>query len=124
SHVDYQYAVLKATLERYHPQMIILDCSAGQFAKGEITDIYILFPFYKAHKEMWPRIYLIMPYEKYKLRLSETYPFNSYIYRILSNNLKAKKDEEAGYEPLRRNWSEPKKVAITDSTVKADKIAV
>lgn len=123
--IYYQYGVLKSTLKRYDPKLIILDCTNDEFNDADINDIYLLYPFYQTHEEMWPLIDLIIPYEKYKFKLSKIYPYNSFLYRVVTNNLKAKKDDGYnGYEPYKRIWKEPIAVAKIDTTLKKEKIIV
>ena len=106
--IFYHYAILQAVLKRYSPKMIILDFSAGDFAKNQ--DAYdrlsSLLPYYKNHPEMRSVIELRSPFEKLKL-LSKIYPYNSSILAIVSQNIilpPEKKEDINGYIPLSGVW--------------------
>ena len=107
----YHYAVLQAVLKRYTPKMILLDCEYGTLKKTESSyeRLSCLLPFYKNHPEMRSVIELRSPFEKYKL-LSQTYPYNSLIFKILSGNLESGKKKNVtikGYLALTRSLDEP-----------------
>jgi hypothetical protein len=116
SSIFYHYAVLKTTLERYTPKIIILEMR-GELAKntGSYDRISMLLPYYDEHPELRSIIELKSPFERIKL-LSEIYPYNSLLFSIIagnsSDNALRYKDIK-GYIPLSRIWNEPIETRLT-----------
>jgi hypothetical protein len=105
--IFYQLAVLKSVLQRYKPKIIIFDY-IGSFGKDKIQyeRLSCLLPYYRTHPEIRKIIELRSPYEKIKL-ISETYPFNSHIVRIVIGNLginKKRRQDDKGYIPIFNEW--------------------
>jgi len=98
--IFYNYAVLKGVLKRYSPRMIILDFSREEFLKNQESydKLSALLPYYKAHPEMRSIIELKSPFEKYKLLLSKTYPYNSLIFTIAIGTTELNKSREEGID--------------------------
>lgn len=102
----YNYAILKSVLKRYSPKIAILDFSRNEFrVEQESYDrLSALIPFYKSHPEIRNIINLRSPFEKYKM-ISQLYPYNSLIFRIIMGSIKSRKKrknikEQNGYIPL------------------------
>lgn len=100
----YNLAVLKAVLKRYTPEIIVIDISAGYFAKSQVAydRLSALLPYYKTHEECRGIIEQKSPYERYKL-ISSIYPYNSSVLSLIMRNIKRdynNKDEFNGYLPL------------------------
>jgi hypothetical protein len=100
----YNTAVLKSTLKRYTPSVIVLDLDIYSFNRS--TENYdrlsSLLPYYKTHEEIRDIVELRGPFEKIKLR-SSVYPFNSMIFNIAIGNTamnKKRKSDQNGYVPL------------------------
>lgn len=103
-HIFFQYALLKGTLKRFTPKVVILDFTAGEFKKDrESYDrISNLLPYYDNHPEIRSILELRGPYEKYKL-LSKLYPYNSEFIQVARNVMatrQTKEDDTEGYFPL------------------------
>lgn len=121
-HIFYYEAIIKSTLKRYNPKMIILDFKFEEFSKN--NDSYdrlsAILPYYKTHPELRPIIKLRSPYEKMKL-LSNIYPYNSSILTIFAGNMsfnKKRKTDLKGYVPL--NNTLKKSINKNSSFVKYD----
>ncbi len=110
SSIIYQYAVLKAILQRYSPKMIILSVGREFEKENDSYDrLSMLLPYYGAHPEMHSIIELRSPYEKFKL-LSKVYPYNSLLFSIIAGNMemnKARYEDIKGYIPLSKIWNKP-----------------
>jgi len=111
--IFFQYALLKGTLKRYTPKVVILDFTAGEFKKDRASydRISNLLPYYADHPEIRDIIELRSPYEKYKL-CSRLYPFNSEIVQITRNVIasrESKKENNEGYFPLYGTTEEDRK---------------
>ena len=124
----YHYALLQAVLKRHTPKIILLDCEYGAFKEAESSyeRLSSLLPFYKTHPEMRSIIELRSPFEKYKL-ISQTYPYNSLIFKILSGNLSSGKKKNVtinGYLPLTRSLDEPIKTIDYSERYKVDTLKV
>jgi hypothetical protein len=108
--VPYHYAMLQAVLSRYTPKMIVLDCEYGMFkvADAGYERLSNLLPLYKDHPEMRPVLNLRSPFEKYKL-LSNIYPYNSMIFKLLAGNFSKGKEHEdiKGYRVLTGKLTHP-----------------
>ncbi len=86
--VFYHYAVLKTTLKRYKPKIILLSFDAGNFSTYQVSydRMAVLLPYYKDHPEIRDIVALKGPFEKAKL-LSNIYPYNSLLLPIISGNI-------------------------------------
>jgi hypothetical protein len=107
----YQYAMLQGILKRYRPKIILLECENTMFLKSisSYERLATLLPFYKQHPEMREVILLKSPYERLKL-LSNMYPYNSLIFKILFGNVGNKEAGDInGYLPLNGSLDEPKR---------------
>jgi len=105
--IVYQLAVLKSTLIRYTPKIIILDIRPGEFEyQANVMDkLSILLPYYKNHPELKNLIHNRSTFEKYKL-LSSIYPYNSLMVSIMAGNIESVKEKSIkGYVPLYGIWS-------------------
>lgn len=110
SSIYFHYALLRAVLERYKPEMVILDIRPAEFQKDvESYDrLSSLLPYYKKHKEIRSIVELKSPYEKLKI-LSSIYPFNSLMFSIFKGIIGSRHNndsENKGYVPL---WNTSKK---------------
>jgi hypothetical protein len=109
----YSGAVIEATLNRYTPELVIIDVRESEFADqhGSYDYLSSLLPYYRNHKELRPILNLRSPYEPYKL-ISRIYPFNSLFPVIAQNTLKPKFNYLAngGYDPLHRTMTRDFKV--------------
>lgn len=97
----YHAAVLEMMLERYKPQMVILDLAPYEFEPGEegYDRLSILLPYHR-HPSMKRTLQLKSSAEPVKL-LSQTYPYNSMLLRILSGNVYSSENIRAdGFEPV------------------------
>jgi hypothetical protein len=104
--IFYNYAILKAVLERYSPKVAVLDIDRGEFKTEEQSydRLSALIPYYKSHPEIRKIIELRSPYEKYKM-FSRIYPYNSLIFTMIMGAIESQKerkdiDEQNGYIPL------------------------
>lgn len=100
----YSFAVFKSIINRYTPQIIILDINTDDlyYNKESYDRLSSLLPYYYEHPEIQGIINLRSPYEKYKL-LSAVYPYNSCLLTILIGNMefnKKRKSDRKGYVPL------------------------
>lgn len=104
NYLIYNFATFKAVTHRYKPRTIIFDINLQEIIKNksEYEKLSNLLPYYKDHPELRSIIDLKSTWEKYKL-ISEIYPFNSQILRILFRNviqLKSSENESKVYLPL------------------------
>jgi len=102
--IFYHYAILKATLKRYKPKLIVLDVNLNEFRKSSkaYERLSSLLPQYKRIEELDEIIGLRGPYEKVKL-ISKIYPYNSLAVTLISNKISPKhKDDNSvkGFMPL------------------------
>lgn len=100
----FNYGVLKATLNRYAPKIVIFDVRPNDlyYVKTDYDNLFQLLPYYKDHPEIRSIIYLRSSVEKFKL-ISAVYPFNSEIIQIIINNITFNKERYSiknGYIPL------------------------
>lgn len=105
--IYYQYGVVKSLMDRYTPQIILLDiipidyCITGETHNTE--KLAALLPFYRDVSGVREVIELRGPLEKYKL-ISRSYPYNSQISNIIYSYVR-KGDNSglvlAGYIPLK-----------------------
>jgi len=105
----YQYAVLSAVLKRYHPKLIVLDITRGDFAirQNDYERLSALLPYYSEHSEIRPIVQLKSPYEAFKT-LSFIYPYNSLLFSIAVGNAefnKQKMKDINGYVPIEKIWN-------------------
>jgi hypothetical protein len=96
--IFYDYAILKGTLKRYLPKIIILNFDLDEFTKtAESYDrLSILLPYYKRDPEIRSILELRSSYEKIK-RHSKIYPYNSFIFSILAGDAKFNKKRRQDY---------------------------
>jgi len=109
--IFYHYAVLKAVLKRYNPQIIILSLDAFNFAqdKDDYDLISVLLPYSDSHPELQEIINLKGPYERLKM-MSTIYPYNSLLLPMISGNLASSKEKNytiKGYIPVQTTISGP-----------------
>ncbi len=116
----YDYAILKASLKRYTPKLIILDFDINEFKKTQESydRLSSLLPYYKTHPEIQSIVDLRNRFEKIKL-FSKIYSYNSLLLSIIAGNMQTfnidyfdekqiKKDFNIdGYFPLTNVWNKP-----------------
>lgn len=111
--IFYQQALIRATLRRYKPEIIILDINEEDFY--ERPDSYdrlaSLLPYYKTHPEIREIIEMKSRFEKLKL-ISRIYPFNSQVISAITgyldiNNKQSEEQKLYGYDPLYNTWQRP-----------------
>lgn len=105
----YNYAILKSTLKRYTPKMIILDFNKGEFnsSQDSYDRLSSLLPYYEDHPEIRTIVDKRSQFEKYKL-FSKIYPYNSLLFTIFAGNMKFNKERKSdlkGYVPLDKKWN-------------------
>jgi hypothetical protein len=106
----YNYAILKAVLSRYKPEIVILDLNTEEFRKiqGSYDKLSALLPYYKSHPEIRGIVDLKSKIEKIKT-LSHVYPFNSTLSYIILGNTefnRKRRNEINGYVPLMKTCSD------------------
>lgn len=106
--IFYQLAMLKSILKRHTPKIIILD-NIGNFEKYQLSydRLSALLPYYRTHEEIRDIVRLKSRFERIKL-LSEIYPFNSLLGKIiLGNTVVSKKNDvdNKGYVPYYSKWT-------------------
>jgi len=109
--IFYHYAVLKAVLKRYNPQIIILSLDAFNFDqdKDDYDLISVLLPYGDSHPELQEIINLKSRYERLKM-MSTIYPYNSLLLPMISGNFAASKEKNysiKGYIPVQTIISGP-----------------
>jgi len=109
--IFYHYALLKAVLKRFNPQIIILSLDAFNFAqdKDDYDLISVLLPYSDSHPELQEIINLKGPYERLKM-MSTIYPYNSLLLPMISGNLASSKEKNytiKGYIPVQTTISGP-----------------
>jgi hypothetical protein len=104
--IFYHYAILKASLSRYKPEIVILDLNTEDFRK--LKDSYdrlsALLPYYKDHPEIREIVDLKSRIERIKM-LSRIYPFNSTLSYIILGNTeynRKRRNEINGYVPFKK----------------------
>ena len=85
--IFYHYGLLKASIKRHVPKIVILSIDAGNFSiNQEAYDrLSSLLPYYKDHPEIRPVVNLKGRYEKLKM-ISSIYPYNSLVLPIIQGN--------------------------------------
>ena len=124
----YSYAVFKAVVKRYTPQILIFDINLNElnYDKVSYERLSSLLPYYKNHPEIRDIVKLISPFEKYKL-LSKIYPYNSMLLTIIIGNMglnKTRKGDIKGYVPLNSNIKDKvlHKISSVNSTLDTAKV--
>ncbi len=98
-------AILRSTLKRYVPKIIILDILPSDLTVGSefsFERLGALLPYYTKHPELRDLIERRSRMEKIKM-LSQIYPFNSAVLGIVIGNFefnKKRKGDIKGYMPL------------------------
>jgi hypothetical protein len=124
--VFYQLALLKSTLKRYTPKVVILDYTGG-LEKGEkdYDRLSSLLPYYRTHEEIKKIIELKSPFESLKL-ISEIFPFNSQVLTIIIGNLEINKIRDydnKGYIASYEEWqSKIDSISYTKYLVDSNKV--
>lgn len=128
--IFYYYAMLRSTLNRYSPEIIILDIGEDDFYESpdSYDRISYLLPYYKTHPEIRDIVEMKSKWEKIKL-ISRIYPFNSKIISGITGwmDIYNKKDEEAeilGYVPLNNTWDKPPVAQMDDKPFDDTKIEI
>lgn len=126
--IFYHYAVLKSVLKRYHPKLVILDFSHGEFDKNQDSydRLSSLLPYYEGHPEIRPILKLKSPNEKIKM-ISHIYPYNSSVLAIAIGNTEYNKvrwEDNKGYVPLNKELTESIQTDTTTWTKEIDSIKV
>ena len=124
----YDYAILQGVLERYTPKIIILDFNISQFEKSQETydRLSFLLPYYKTHKEIRHIVDLKGPNEKFKM-ISNIYPYNSSIFRIIAGNSefnKKRSRDTNGYVALTKIMTLHKPPAIETLNYTIDSLKI
>ena len=126
--IFYYYALLKATLERYTPKLVILDLGDEDFYESPTTydRITTLLPYYRTHPEIREIVHMKSRWERIKL-LSNIYPFNSKAISSLTGwlDLNKKKERETmrkGYVPLNNTWNRPPVDQVDDRPIDTVKV--
>lgn len=95
----YSYPLLKITLERYKPKIIIYDITGFDFeADDNSKHVALLKPFYK-YKSVKEVICNISETEKYKM-CSSLYKYNSLFVRLIGSNIRENATHINGYFPI------------------------
>jgi hypothetical protein len=102
----FNYAIFKAIIKRYNPEIIIFDIRPTDLAYNafEYDRLSDLLPYCHYHPEIDQIVRLRSPFENIK-QVSEIYPYNSMILRIAMGNLdvnKTRETDEKGYMPFFR----------------------
>lgn len=125
--IFYHYGVLSAVLERYTPEIIILDFVRGEFMynRESYDRLSGLLPYYRSHPEMRETIRLKSKYEPLKL-ISRIYPFNSMVLTIAAAKagLYDSEEVENGYIPLYGEWEEEMAAETEPVNYDVDSVAV
>lgn len=125
--IFYHYGVLSAVLERYNPEIVILDFVRGEFMYNSASydRLSSLLPYYRSHPEMRETIRLKSNYERLKL-ISGIYPFNSMLLTIAAGNtgLYDSEEVENGYVPLYGKWEKERDAANDPGIYGIDNVAV
>ena len=126
--IFYNSAVLKAVLERYVPNIIILDLIGGEFGKNQVDydRLSSLLPYYKSHPEMRSIIKLKSKFEYFKM-LSSIYPYNSSMFTISIGNTefnKKRRGDIQGFIPLTNVWSGPIQIDDRPAKYELDSIKI
>ncbi len=100
--IYYHYAILSKIIERYSPEIIVLDIYTDDIfitPKNDFEELKSLFPYYGTNKEVDELIYRISSSEKIKLH-SLLYRYNSLLSEIVADNtIKRDGSWENGYIP-------------------------
>lgn len=107
----YNAAVLKSVLNRYTPEVVVLDLDIFTFhhTQENYDRLSALLPYYKTHPEIRDIVALKSPFEAMKLR-SSVYPYNSMLFKILAGNFEMNKSrmlDVQGYVPLTEVYAKP-----------------
>lgn len=118
--IYFHLALLKATLERYTPKIVILELVTIDIEKTppqwDTEKLAALWPFAKHTEAAKEAVFRRGIFEKIK-SLSRIYRFNSLFYNILKNNLIEFSNHQNGYIPIKRVWNkelEYNKLVIKD----------
>jgi hypothetical protein len=99
----FNYEIFKEITKRYNPRLIIFDIAPEEleFRSWEYDRLSILLPYYQTHSEIRSSFCLRDPYIRIKC-LSEIYPFNSLLFKIVLGNLelnKKRSKDHNGFAP-------------------------
>jgi hypothetical protein len=104
--IYFHYALLKSTLHRYVPKVIILDLTAWDFVKSK-DDFEILselYPFYFSNGDVKEIVDVSGKTIKIKM-LSKLYRYNSKLLFILKHNINISNRKQMGFIPLFGIWN-------------------
>lgn len=111
----YQSAQLHVMLSRYIPKWIILDIVPYDFTGGNNYDrLSVLLP-YKSHKETHRFLKMRSTFEMWKC-MSEIYPYNSMLLKLLPNLRDRGIFHKNGFQPLNGFYKGKKSISENDST--------
>ncbi len=107
----YDYASLKAILNRYAPKLIFLDLIPGEFRieNDSYQRLSFLLPFYNKDTAIRSVVNLKGPFKKFKL-YSSIYPYNSTLVELAAGNTayyKSRNAVEKGYKAITGIWNSP-----------------
>lgn len=97
--IIYSCAMISAVIQRYSPELILIDVVPDEFTTTEEGRLGFLLPYYK-HSAVRPYIRFNGPYENIKL-WSAIYPYNSQLGSLMQGISAAREDQiYKGYLPL------------------------
>ncbi len=109
--VFYDYALQQAILERYEPDIFILDMEPNNLLQtpDQYDKLSCLLPFYRKHPEIHEIVKMKSKFEEVKL-LSSLYTYNSEPFKVVNNirkenkTLNGHKFQEQALTPERREY--------------------
>jgi len=94
------YALLKESIERHPPKVVILDVAPNILDdKESYSKLNLLLPYYKKYPSFKEIIQLNPKFSKLEL-VSNLYIYNSILYDVTRNFLLKEKESNFGFEPL------------------------
>jgi hypothetical protein len=120
----YHKALLDVIIERYIPEIIILDVNVYELSKNQSAYdlLSVLNPYVERHPVLWNTLNLQSSFERWK-HLSHIYPYNSIFARIIMGNMRFKtKDVSSnGFTARSGIWNDNMNVIKYDENEDLDK---
>lgn len=105
--IFFHLLLLKETIKRYRPKIIILDLILKDFVStnkySDIDQMNTFTPFYNYADSITAYFLKNMKYARYK-NISFLYKYNSKIHFVFANNMNLARMHQNGFVPLSRTW--------------------
>lgn len=111
--IIYHKTIFDAVISRYKPKIVVLELYESMdfsFGDNQFDRLSVLLPYINKYPEIKKNVQKRSYFEKLKM-LSNTYPYNSLILRIIEGNLNFTNFDKSsnGFIANDRNWTHPPK---------------